>query len=172
ITRKGQRKQEGKKKMACFVPFNNRNLDISIFAFRPTVVLVDELIETLKHFSTCTERLGCVLSSIFQSIHGNMIIWYGAWIKRSSENEERLTETLQSMLINTSSMAILIESCFFDAYAGESWDGSSAAKFSKGGILSMNMIVLPKAGNISDLSYANLALFKCRFRKMEGAASG
>lgn len=59
--------------MACFVPFNNRNLDTSFFVFRPTVVLVDEFVDTLKHFSGSTESLGCVRSSIFRSIHGNMV---------------------------------------------------------------------------------------------------
>lgn len=59
--------------MACFVPFNNRNLETSFFIFRPIVALVDELVETLKHFSACTESLGCVQSSIFKSIHGNMV---------------------------------------------------------------------------------------------------
>ncbi|KAJ6895016.1 hypothetical protein NC652_028688 [Populus alba x Populus x berolinensis] len=80
--------------MACFVPFNNRNLEISFFIFRPIVAVVDELVETLKHFSACTESLGCVQSSIFKSIHGNMIIWYGAWMKKSCENKELLTGEL------------------------------------------------------------------------------
>lgn len=60
--------------MACYVPFNSRNLDISFFAFRPTVVYVDDLVECLKQFSSYTETLGCVHSSIFRSIHGNMVI--------------------------------------------------------------------------------------------------
>lgn len=65
-----------KKSMSCFVPFNSRNIDISIFAFKPTVVLVDELIESLKRFSVCTENLGCVQSSIFKSIHGNLVSFF------------------------------------------------------------------------------------------------
>ncbi|XP_057510461.1 uncharacterized protein LOC130792886 isoform X2 [Actinidia eriantha] len=81
--------------MGCFVPFNNRNLDLSFYVFRPMVVLVDELVESLKHFSLCTESLGCVHSAVFRSIHGNMIIWYGAWMKRSNENKELLNETLK-----------------------------------------------------------------------------
>jgi hypothetical protein len=59
--------------MACFVPFNGRDLDISLFIFRPTVVLVDEFVDDLKQFSLCTESLGCVQNSIFKSIHGNMV---------------------------------------------------------------------------------------------------
>ncbi|KAJ9135821.1 hypothetical protein P3X46_032956 [Hevea brasiliensis] len=157
--------------MACFVPFNNRNLDISFFVFKPTVVLVDKFVETLKHFSGSTENLGCVQSSIFRSIHGNMIIWYGAWMKKFSENKELLTSALLSMLANTSSMAIITEHGFFDAYAGESRDGSSAAKFSTGDAISMNIIV-PQSGDINDLSYANLAIFKSHFLKMEGASAG
>lgn len=62
--------------MACYVPFNSRNLDISFFMFRPTVVYVDDLIEALKQFSCYTESLGCVHSSIFTSIHGNMVAIY------------------------------------------------------------------------------------------------
>ncbi|KDP38014.1 hypothetical protein JCGZ_04657 [Jatropha curcas] len=157
--------------MACFLPLNSRNLDVSFFVFRPTVVLVDELLETLKQFSGSTENLGCVHSSILKSIHGNMIIWYGAWMKKSSENKELLTEALLSMLTNISSMAILIEHGFFDAYAGESRDGSSAAKFSTGDAISMNMIV-PESGDINEISYANLAIFKSHFVKMGGATAG
>jgi hypothetical protein len=72
--RKKERKKRCRRKgMACFVPFNNRNLETSFFIFRPIVALVDELVETLKHFSACTESLGCVQSSIFKSIHGNMV---------------------------------------------------------------------------------------------------
>ncbi|KAF2316735.1 hypothetical protein GH714_042076 [Hevea brasiliensis] len=138
---------------------------------RPTMVLVDELIETLKHFSGSTESLGCAQSSILRSIHGNMIIWYGAWMKKSSENKELLTAALLSMLTSISSMAILIEHGFFDAYAGESRDGSSAAKFSTGDAISINIIV-PQSGDVNDLSYANLALFKSHFLKMEGASAG
>ncbi|XP_059665890.1 uncharacterized protein LOC132311800 [Cornus florida] len=159
--------------MTCFVPFNNRNLDISFFVFRPTVVLVDELVDALKHISLCTESLGCVHSAIFKSIHGNMIILFGAWMKRSNENKELLTAALLSMLTNVSSMAILIDHCFFDAFAGESMDGSPAAKFSTGDTISMNAAVLT-SDDISenDLSYACLAIFKSRITKMDGAAAG
>ncbi|EEF29405.1 conserved hypothetical protein [Ricinus communis] len=161
--------------MGCFVPFNNRNLDISFFVLRPTAVLVDEIVGSLKQFSGSTESLGCVQSSIFKSIHGNMIIWYGAWIKKSSQNKDLLTAVLLSMLTKaTSSIAILSEHGFFDAYAGESRDGSAAAKFSTGDTISMNIISphQSRSNNINDLSYANLALFKSRFLKMEGANAG
>ncbi|GLU14043.1 hypothetical protein SLE2022_306350 [Rubroshorea leprosula] len=157
--------------MACFVPFDNRNFDISFFVFRPTVVLVDELTESLKHFSLCTESLGCVQNSIFKSIHGNMIIWYGGWMKKSTENKDLLTSTLLSMLADVLSTAVLIEHHFSDAYGGESRDGTSAAKFTTGDIISMN-IIEPSSGDLNDLSYANLALFKSRFLKMEGARAG
>ncbi|KAB2079147.1 hypothetical protein ERO13_A06G196000v2 [Gossypium hirsutum] len=158
--------------MSCFVPFNNRNIDISIFAFKPTVVLVDELIESLKRFSVCTENLGCIQSSIFKSIHGNLIIWYGGWMKKSTETKEVLIKTLLSMLTSMSSMAILTQHSFFDSYAGESKDGSNAAKFSNGDIISLNLISSPCFNELQDVTYANLALFRSRFSKMDGATTG
>lgn len=75
------------------------------------------------------------------------------------------------MLDNISSMAILVEHTFFNAYAGESRDGSSAAKFYRGDTISMSLVV-PSAGDIDDLSYACLALFKSHFPKMEGVSAG
>ncbi|WCJ27451.1 hypothetical protein M5689_009194 [Euphorbia peplus] len=158
--------------MACYVPFNNRNLDISFFVFRPTVVLTDELIQTLKHFSASTHNLGCVQSSIFRSIHGNMIIWYGTWMKKSTENKDFLTAALLSMLTSVSTMAIITEHGFFDAYAGESREGVSAAKFCTGDTIYMNIIVPQSKDMVSELSYANLAIFKSGFLKMEGASAG
>ncbi|KAJ7968996.1 Serine incorporator 4 [Quillaja saponaria] len=131
--------------MACFVPFNNKNLDTSFFIFRPTVVLVDDFVDELKKFSSCAQSLGCVRSSIFRSIHGNML----------------------SMLSNLSSMAIITEHSFFDAYAGESIDGSSAAKFSTGDIISMN-VAATTSSDLYDLSYGILAIFKSRFQNIEG----
>ncbi|XP_050370600.1 uncharacterized protein LOC126788635 [Argentina anserina] len=158
--------------MACFMPFNNRNLDISIFVFRPTVVHVEELLAGLKKFSLCTETLGCVQSSILQSIHGNMIIWFGAWLKRSSENKESLTASLLSMLSNLSTKAILVDHTFFDAYAGESRDGSCAAKFCTGDTVSLSVASFNGAADVNDISYACSALFKSGFHKMEGVRSG
>ncbi|XP_041023077.1 uncharacterized protein LOC121264092 [Juglans microcarpa x Juglans regia] len=141
---------------------------------RPTVVLVDEFVDALKQFSSCTESLGCVQSSFFKSIHGNMIIWYGAWQKRSCENKELLCNTLITMLNSISSMAILIEHSFIDAYAGESRDSSSAIRFHTGDIISMyaGSAAAASASDIDDLSYACLAVFKSRFPKIEGAAAG
>ncbi|OWM63847.1 uncharacterized protein LOC116213257 [Punica granatum] len=164
--------------MACFVPFNNRNLDVSFFVFRPTLVIVDEFFDALKRFSACTESLGCVQSSIFTSIHGNMIIWYGAWMKKSSENKESLNATLLSMLKSTSSMAVIVEHSFFNPYAGESRDGSSAAKFFTGDIISVNAAEsiaadsYPDESRSDDLSFACLAIFKSQFSKTEGVKSG
>jgi hypothetical protein len=158
--------------MACFVPFNGRDLDISLFIFRPTVVLVDEFVDDLKQFSLCTESLGCVQNSIFKSIHGNMIIWYGAWLKRSCENKEALSTSLVSMLTNISSKGILIEHSFFDAYDGGSKDGFSGARFSTGDTISMNAAISSDEHDLNHLSYACLALFKSCFLKMEGVAAG
>lgn len=160
--------------MACFFPYNSRNLDTSFFIFRPTIVIMDDLVEALKHFSFSTQKLGCVQSAIFRSIHGNMMVWYGAWIKRSTENKDSLAATLLSMLTSVSSMAILLEHGFFDAYAGESKDHSPAAKFYTGDIVSMNSAsfshhdIMP----IKDFTYACLAIFKDRFHNMNGAVSG
>lgn len=69
-------------------------------------------------------------------------------------------------------MAILVEHSFFDAYAGESRDGFSAVRFSTGDTVSMNIAMTPDGGDLNDLSYAFLALFKSRFLKMEGVAAG
>lgn len=157
--------------MACFVPFNNRNLDISFFVFRPTVVLVEELVDALKDFSACTETLGCVNSSIFRSIHGNLMIWYAAWMKRSRENKEMLISSLLQMLKNLSNKGVLVEYRFVDAYAGESKEGSCVAKFYTGDIICLN-VATSTAGDLNEVSYANLAIFKDRFWKMEGAVSG
>lgn len=70
-----------------------------------------------------------------------------------------------------SSMAILMEHSFFDAYAGESKDGSSAARFYTGDTVSM-IAAIASTGDIDDLSYACLSLFKSRFLKMVGATAG
>ncbi|XP_076885378.1 uncharacterized protein LOC143534889 [Bidens hawaiensis] len=118
--------------MASFMPFTNNNLDIFMCVLRPTVAIVDDLVDTLKHFSFFTERLGCIHSSIFKSIHGNMIIWYGAWIKRSDDNKELLHDNLFSALKNLHNMAVLVNHNFMAAYGGEAKDGSPAAKFSTG----------------------------------------
>ncbi|OIV89442.1 hypothetical protein TanjilG_21885 [Lupinus angustifolius] len=160
--------------MTCYVPFDNKNLDISFFVFKPTLVIVDDLVHGLKEFSLSTESLGCVQSSIFRSIHGNMIIWYGAWQKQSRKEKMQLTSTLKSMLTNISGMAVLTEHSFLEAYAGESIDGSPSAKFSTGDIISMNSSVITSSdpNDLNDLCYAVLAIFRCRFAKMEGISAG
>ncbi|KAF8030763.1 hypothetical protein BT93_D0062 [Corymbia citriodora subsp. variegata] len=157
--------------MSCFVPFNGRNLDTSFFVFRPTLVVVDELVDALKRFSVSAETLGCVQSSIFRSIHGNMIIWYGAWRRKSSDNKESLNAALLSMLTDVSSMAILVEHSFFEPYAGESRDSSLAAKFSTGDIISVDAAESTNC-DIGDLAYACLAILKSRFMKIEGLRAG
>lgn len=112
--------------MACYMPFNSRNLDVNILVLKPKIVLVDELVDALKHFSIWTETFGCVHSSILQSIHGNMvsfviycecvcvcvcealctkcflhgsqIVWYGAWMKRSDNDKRSLNSAIVSNL--------------------------------------------------------------------------
>lgn len=155
--------------MACLVPFKNSDLDIWFFVFKPTVVYLDELVHALKHFSLCTQTLGCDQSAIFRSIHGNLIVWYGAWMKR--ENKDEIYSTLLSILSNLSNMAILLDHGVFDAYAGESIDGSQTAKFSTGDIISMKSLNVTDE-DTSNLSYAVLAIFKSRFSKVDGATSG
>ncbi|KAK7359442.1 hypothetical protein VNO77_01402 [Canavalia gladiata] len=159
--------------MTCSVDFNTKDLDISFFVFKPTVVIVDHLIHGLQHFSLHTQNLGCEQSSIFRSIHGNMIIWYGAWKKRSSDEKDKLTENLQSMLTitNVTKMGVLVEHNFLEAYAGESRDGSSTVKFSTDDIISINSVVTTTK-DLNDLCYAVLAIFKSRFSKIEGITGG
>ncbi|XP_045821386.1 uncharacterized protein LOC123914324 [Trifolium pratense] len=157
--------------VTCCVDFNNKELEISFFVFKPTVVIVDHLIHELKQFSSCAENLGCMQSSIFKSIHGNMIIWYGAWQKRSNDDKDKLTADLQSMLTNVTTMGILVEHNFLNAYAGESRDGTLIAKFSTGDIISMNSI-LTTTKDLNDLCYAVLAIFRSRFTQIEGKTSG
>ncbi|KAK7319103.1 hypothetical protein RJT34_03816 [Clitoria ternatea] len=153
------------------VDFNNKDLDVSFFVFKPTVVIVDHLVHGLQKFSLHTENLGCVQSSIFRSIHGNMIIWYGTWQKRSSDEKDKLMTNLQSMLTNVTRMAVLVEHNFLDAYVGESRDGSSVVKFRTGDTISINS-VLTTAKDLNDLCYAVLAIFKSRFSKTEGISAG
>ncbi|XP_014508340.2 uncharacterized protein LOC106767892 isoform X1 [Vigna radiata var. radiata] len=162
----------------CSMDFKNKDFDISFYVFKPTVEIVDHLVHRLQHFSLLTQNLGCVQSSIFRSIHGNMvmscnqIIWYGAWKKRSSDEKDKLNENLQSMLANNvTGMAVLVEHNFLDAYAGESRDGSLTVKFSTGDIISMDSVVTTTR-DLNDLSYAALAIFRSRFPKIDGIVSG
>ncbi|KAL1335676.1 uncharacterized protein [Arachis hypogaea] len=103
--------------------------------------------------------------------HCSMIIWYGAWQKRSNKEKEQLITTLKSMINNISSMTTLIEYTFLEAYAGESRDGSSTAKFSNGDIISIHSAATT-SGDLNDLCYAVLAIFRSRFDKIEGATAG
>lgn len=75
------------------------------------------------------------------------------------------------MLKNLSNKGVLVEYRFVDAYAGESKEGSSVAKFYTGDVICLN-VATSTAGDLNDVSYANLAIFKDRFWKMEGAVSG
>ncbi|KAL5977146.1 hypothetical protein ACLOJK_021488 [Asimina triloba] len=157
--------------MPCFVPFHGRNLETSFFVFKPVGVLVEDLLHALKYFSFCAEYHGCAYSSVFQSIHGNLIIWYGAWMKRSTEKRELLSATLKSALVHVSSLAILLDYGFFEPYAGESKEGLQMARFSTGDTITMNSM-LPASDDLTDLSCACLALLKSCFLKMDGVRSG
>ncbi|KAK8931123.1 hypothetical protein KSP39_PZI016862 [Platanthera zijinensis] len=79
--------------MPCFVPFNS-SLDLTFFVLRSVNVLDDEIIHAMKLFSVQAEDLGCVSSSVMKSIHGNLVVWYGAWMKRSEENRCMLRTAL------------------------------------------------------------------------------
>ncbi|GJY46430.1 hypothetical protein Tco_0435493 [Tanacetum coccineum] len=141
---------------------------------RPTVAVVDDLVDTLKHFSLFTERLGCIHSSIFKSIHGNMIVWYGAWIKRSHDDKELLREALLSALTNLQSMAELLDHNFMAAYGGESRDGYTAAKFSTGDTVcfSSSHLLSNTKMNEQDFIYTCYSLFRSYFYKTDGTIAG
>ncbi|XP_068655563.1 uncharacterized protein [Aristolochia californica] len=156
--------------MPCLVPFDNRNLDTSFFVFRPTGVVVEELIEALQWFSFYAEDHGCAYSALFKSIHGNLVIWYGAWIKRSEEKKKLLKASLLSALTKVSSLAILLDYGFFEPYAGESKDGLRNTKFSTGDTVSMTAMC-PNSHGLEALSYACLAVLKSISIKMEGVSS-
>ncbi|KAL8468561.1 hypothetical protein ACS0TY_031673 [Phlomoides rotata] len=100
-----------------------------------------------------------------------MIVWYGAWIKRSDENKQLLIDALLSVLTNVGSMAILSDYSFLDAYTGESRDGSPAAKFFTGDIVTLTSVIF-SGGDDNNMSYASLAIFKDQFMKMDGARAG
>lgn len=72
-------------------------------------------------------------------------------------------------------MAVLMDNSFFEAYAGESKDGSPAAKFSTGDTIVVCVSTTHSKDDIKaqyDLPYAILAVFKSRFTKMDGATCG
>ncbi|XP_071715282.1 uncharacterized protein [Rutidosis leptorrhynchoides] len=159
--------------MASFMPFSNKNLDIFMCVLRPTIAIVDQLVDTLKQFSVFTEKLGCIHSSIFKSYHGSMIIWYGAWIKRSNEDKELLGEILLSTLTNLQTMVVLLDHDFMSVHGGETRDGYPAAKFSTGDTISFSTAyLLPNSMNEQDFSYMCFLVFRSHFPKMDGALAG
>ncbi|KAM0071571.1 hypothetical protein Hdeb2414_s0001g00026741 [Helianthus debilis subsp. tardiflorus] len=160
--------------MASFMPFTNKNLDIFMCVLRPTVAVIDDLVDTLKHFSFFTESLGCIHSSIFKSIHGNMIIWYGAWIKRSNDNKELLHEALFSSLKNLHNMAILVDHSFMVAYGGEARDGYPAAKFSTGDTICFTCTNLPSNTKMKEHDFVHtcFSIFQSCFLRMDGTIAG
>ncbi|KAL1829559.1 hypothetical protein ACET3Z_007971 [Daucus carota] len=159
--------------MACCMPLKSRNLDVNLLVLKPTVFL-DELVEALKHFTSWSLTFGCIHSAILQTIHGNVIIWYGAWMKKSHENKKLLDSASLLMLERISSVADIIDNNFFEPYGGESKNGSLAATFSTGDTVSFSVIAHSSHDNASqiDLPYAVLATFQPRFLVMDGATSG
>ncbi|KAL8236054.1 hypothetical protein R6Q59_017135 [Mikania micrantha] len=159
--------------MASFMPFTNNNLDMFMCVLKPTVAIVDDLIQTLKQFSFFTERLGCIHSSIFKSIHGNMIIWYGAWIKRR-DDRELLHEALFSALKNLQTMAVLVDHNFMVAYGGKARDGSPAAKFSTGDTICLSSTHLPSNTLMKEQDFARecFSIFQSYFLMMDDTVAG
>lgn len=166
--------------MPCYVPFDNKSFDLSFSVLRPTGGVADELLTAMKCFSYHAEGLGCAHSSVLKSIHGNLMIWYGAWMKRSREDRKTLNATLLSSLLRISDMAVLLQHGFFEPYAGRfgkfmdhsnsTANRPSAAKFSSGDTILMCGIV-PTSEDPSDLSYACLALLQSCFLNSEGISS-
>nr|GMD09229.1 putative hydrolase C777.06C [Ipomoea batatas] len=106
---------------------------------------------------------------------GLRIIWYGSWIKKSSDKDrDSLSSSLLSMLSSgVSSMAIILEHGFYEAFAGEARDGTPAARFYTGDTVSMNALSLStREVDLNRFSYACLAIFKDRFLRMDGAKGG
>ncbi|KAK1308408.1 hypothetical protein QJS10_CPA09g00650 [Acorus calamus] len=138
--------------MPCLVPFNDEEVELSFFAFRPVGLFAEEVVEALKWFSFYNEsQLGCAFSCVMKSIHGSMV----------------------STLSSISNLAILLDHGFLGAYAGQNKDGrsSSAAKFSLGDAVSVYNI-FPKNDNNELLSYACMAILRSFLPTMEGVASG
>jgi hypothetical protein len=71
--------------VTCCIDFSNKDLEISFFVFKPTVVIVDHLIHEIKQFSSRAENFGCVGSSILNSIYE--AVGMNEW--KSKENKER-----------------------------------------------------------------------------------
>ncbi|MQM06854.1 hypothetical protein Taro_039690 [Colocasia esculenta] len=158
--------------MPCFVPFSNKDLQLSFFIFRHVDVSADDLLDALKLFSFFTEDLGCIYSSIFKTIHGNMIVWYGAWIRRPDLQRRMLSDHLISALANVSHLAVLLDYGFFESYVGESKDGRPFAKFLSGDTISMSAMTPNSSEAMADLSYACIALLKSYYLKNDGITAG
>ncbi|KAG7019494.1 hypothetical protein SDJN02_18455, partial [Cucurbita argyrosperma subsp. argyrosperma] len=141
------------------VGFNDREVSICFVVFKPLVFVVDHFVEALKQFSFSTTNLGCIQSSVLKSIHGNMLL-----ISVHVLQLKNLTKV--------SDMAAIIDISFFEAYGGDSMDGSCVAKFSRNRVISMISVAAKSGGDMNDLSYACLAIFKSRFQKIEGVISG
>ncbi|KAG0501843.1 hypothetical protein HPP92_001915 [Vanilla planifolia] len=124
----------------------------------------------MKCFSFQAEDLGCLHNSVMKSVHGNLVVWYGAWIKRSEENRRILYNTLLSAIQDLSHLGILLQHGFYDVYAGESNDGQPHARFSSGdAVLLCGMV--PVSNDTSEL----LCLHgdpRSGFRKAEGSVAG
>ncbi|KAG0451718.1 hypothetical protein HPP92_026077 [Vanilla planifolia] len=155
--------------MPCFVPFN-KSLDISFFILRPVNALDDDVIHAMKFLSFQSEGHGCVYSSVMKSIHGNLVVWYGAWIKRSEEEMDILNEMLLSAIEELSDLAVLIQHGFYDAVAGESKDGHRSARFSSGDTVLLCSVV-PAADVESALDDAFRGALSTSLRKAEGTTA-
>ncbi|XP_078438472.1 uncharacterized protein LOC144708891 [Wolffia australiana] len=156
--------------MPCVVPLDKK-MDLSFFAFRQVGVFPDELIESLKLFSYFCEDLGCVYSAVFKCVHGNLIVWYGAWIKRPEDERRLLYDHLVSTLERASHLGALLDHGFFETYAGMSKDGRSAVRFVKGDTVWMAAMT-PNGDDPAKLSYACMAVFKSCYLHEEGVAAG
>ncbi|PKU76008.1 hypothetical protein MA16_Dca006055 [Dendrobium catenatum] len=100
-----------------------------------------------------------------------IIVWYGAWIKRSEENRHILNKTLLSAIEDLSHLAVLIQHGFYSVYAGESKDGQQNARFSTGDTILLCGMV-PASEDSSDLSYACMAILRSSFNNVEASTAG
>ncbi|KAK8941562.1 hypothetical protein KSP40_PGU008377 [Platanthera guangdongensis] len=157
--------------MPCFVPFNS-SLDLTFFVLRSVNVLDDEIIHAMKLFSVQAEDLGCVSSSVMKSIHGNLVVWYGAWMKRSEENRCMLRTALLSAMENLSHLGILIDHGFYGVRAGESKDGGANARFSSGDTVLLSGMIPASADDTDDLLHACMSILRSSFKDVKGSRAG
>ncbi|KAL4200602.1 hypothetical protein AMTRI_Chr02g254420 [Amborella trichopoda] len=157
--------------MPCFIPFSNNNLQITFFAFKPHGGCGAELVDSLKRFSFWSEALGCAYAAVFKSIHGNLVVWYGAWTKRSTDQGEIANIPLvQALLRSASHQATILDTGLFQVCFGESKDGIPASKFSSGDTVSIHML-FTGLDNLYNLTYGCMALAKSYFSNVEGVSS-